>query len=113
MNVQDKNSIHLSFADGSDSVSVTGKLDSLYSSVSCIFSITGKKKLTARIETAKRSTNIRFNQIILPGKKADGPFGKEIEYDLPEKGIYTLIIGHSLMAENPYAGSFRLHVTLR
>jgi len=41
--------------------------------------------------------NIRINQLISPNNEKDGPFGREINYDLTEKGLYQIRIGESLM----------------
>lgn len=54
--------------------------------------------------------NIRFNQILFPNKLADGPFGHDVFMKLKQTGEHTLIIGHSLMAENPYSGRFMVEV---
>lgn len=56
--------------------------------------------------------NIRFDQIIMPDSTMDGPFGREIEYKLTQRGTYQLSIGESLMAGDPWAGVFLLRIQL-
>ncbi|WP_156307922.1 hypothetical protein [Sphingobacterium endophyticum] len=52
--------------------------------------------------------NIRFNQIIMPDKSSDGPFGKDLNYLLDQSGEYKLIIGESLMQGDPFEGDYIL-----
>jgi hypothetical protein len=113
VNVQQGNTINIAFAQNKNSISVDGHLDSIGASVICYLAATGGQKLKAEIEPKKNPANIRFNQIIFPDKKSDGPFGQQLEYDLTQKGSYQLIIGPSLMAENPYKGDFRLHIAVK
>ncbi|MDM1521766.1 hypothetical protein NZD85_10700 [Empedobacter stercoris] len=57
--------------------------------------------------------NIRINQIISPNNESDGPFGKEINYDLTEKGLYQIRIGESLMQGDPFEGNYTLKLQLK
>ena len=50
--------------------------------------------------------NVRFSQITMPNGDTDGPFGRDISYDLTAKGTYTLSLGESLMQGDPYDGNF-------
>lgn len=52
--------------------------------------------------------NIRFNQIIMPDKSSDGPFGKDLNYLLDQSGEYKLIIGESQMQGDPFEGDYIL-----
>jgi hypothetical protein len=70
-------------------------------------------KLIGKIKVDTQPANIRFNQIVTPTGQSDGPFGQDIEYTLTEKGIYKLLIGHSLMAENAHVGPFLVSLTLK
>lgn len=76
----------------------------------CNFQVRNKGTLTASIITPGSSGNIRFNQIFMPDKSADGPFNKTLNYDIKKTGLYKLIIGADLMAENPYKGEFTLEL---
>ena len=69
-------------------------------------------KLYALISPKDSTANIRFNQIIMPDGTADGPFGRDIQYDLAPNGIYTLIIDKSLMAEGSSETDFTIEVKL-
>ncbi len=113
VNIQLNNKIQIAFAADSNSITVKGYLDSIGSSVSCEIPVTTGKKIIAKIEPIKIPANIRFNQIIFPDASSDGPFGKELTYDLSQQGIYTIIIGSNLMAENAYTGDFLLHLMIK
>ena len=78
--------------------------------ITCNFQVRDNGTLTARIITPGGRGNIRFNQIFMPDKSADGPFDKNLNYDIKKTGLYKLIIGADLMAENPYNGEFTLEL---
>lgn len=63
-------------------------------------------KINAKISTKEKDFNIRFNQIKLPNGDYDGPFGRDLTYDIKEKGEVWLIIGKSNMASGNTTGSF-------
>lgn len=67
-----------------------------------------KGKLTSPSDTA----NIRFNQITMPNGNQDGPFSREIDYELTQPGTYQLSIGESLMAGDPWGGEFTIEIEL-
>lgn len=69
-----------------------------------------KPKITAKITTKQQDFNIRFNQIKLPDGKMDGPFLREITYDVPVSGELWLIIGKNNMADGKTAGRFSVSV---
>lgn len=77
-----------------------------------ILKITGfsKSDIKAAISTKEKDFNIRFNQIKLPNGDYDGPFGREITYDVKGKGEVWLIIGKSNMASGNTKGSFTVSV---
>jgi hypothetical protein len=63
-------------------------------------------KINAKISTKEKDFNIRFNQIKLPNGDYDGPFGRDLTYDIKEKGEVWLIIGKSNMTSGNTKGSF-------
>lgn len=66
--------------------------------------------IKAKISTKEKDFNIRFNQIKLPNGDYDGPFGREITYDVKGKGEVWLIIGKSNMASGNTKGNFSVSV---
>jgi len=66
--------------------------------------------IKASIVTKEKDFNIRFNQIKLPNGDYDGPFSKDITYDVKGKGEVWLIIGKSNMASGNTTGSFTVSV---
>ncbi|MBB6371907.1 hypothetical protein [Chryseobacterium shigense] len=69
-----------------------------------------KPEIKARISTNEKDFNIRFNQIRLPNGEYDGPFSREISYDIKESGEVWLIIGKSNMASGNTKGGFNVSV---
>lgn len=69
-----------------------------------------KPQLKAKIITKQNDFNIKFNQIKLPDGMMDGPFGREITYDISEKGEVWLIIGKNNMADGKITGAFSVNI---
>jgi len=69
-----------------------------------------KPKISAKISTKEKDFNIRFNQIKLPNGDYDGPFGRDLTYDIKERGEVWLIIGKSNMASGNTKGSFTVSI---
>jgi len=67
-------------------------------------------EIKAKISTKEKDFNIRFNQIKLPNGDYDGPFGRDLTYDLKEKGEVWLIIGKSNMTSGNTKGSFTVSI---
>lgn len=62
--------------------------------------------LEGSITAGDQMANVRFTQILMPDGSADGPFSRDIDYDLPQKGRYTLLLGENIMAGDPWEGKF-------
>lgn len=108
-NSQKNDTITMLVEDGNGIYRGLGTIDSL-GHVYIKFTNKEIGNLTATITPVDGSGNIRFNQILFPDKTADGPFGKEMVLELKQTGEHTLIIGHSLMADNPYNGKFKVEL---
>ncbi|MGS2738815.1 hypothetical protein [Sinomicrobium sp. M5D2P17] len=67
-------------------------------------------QLSARLESKDTLANLRFTQIFFPDGSADGPFGRELEYDLEKPGTYVLSVGENMMAGEPWSGDFTIEV---
>ena len=65
------------------------------------------KRIQAEI-AADSLGNIRINQIIKPDGSSDGPFGRELDYEVKTPGPYKLIIGESKMQGDPFSGDYVL-----
>ncbi|SMC81103.1 hypothetical protein [Moheibacter sediminis] len=70
-------------------------------------------KLSLKITPKDTVANLRINQIIDSKNNSDGPFGRELEYAIKEKGIHKIIISESQMAGKPWAGAFTFEVKLK
>lgn len=87
-----------------------GSLDSIHSKIYVKFKNENTGELNAKIITTTGKGNIRFNQIIFPDKSSDGPSGMGLKIPLKQKGNHVLVIGHSLMAGDPYFGKFEVQL---
>ena len=56
--------------------------------------------------------NLGISQIISPSGKTGGPFGREVEYPIDEKGIYKVSVSEDLTDERPYSGRFLFDLRL-
>lgn len=109
-NRQTGDTIFMNFKNEKDLFVAEGSLDSIHSKIYVKFKNENSGELKAQIITTTGKGNIRFNQIIFPDKSSDGPFGMDLKIDLKQKGNYILVIGHSLMADNPYFGKFKVQL---
>lgn len=112
-NKQIGDTIAMSFKNDENIFSAEGHLDSLNSKVYVQFKNEDLGELNAQIVPDAGKGNIRFNQIIFPDKTSDGPFGMDLKIPLQQKGNHILVIGHSLMADNPYYGNFKVQLNIR
>lgn len=69
-----------------------------------------KTKLTGSIVPVENEMNVRFNQIKLPNGKMDGPFSRQISYDISESGEVILVIGKNNMADGKIEGQFSVTI---
>lgn len=110
LNEQSGDTIHMIVPDDNGIYSAFGVIDSIQPRIYVKFANEDTGNLTAAITSVEGSGNIRFNQILFPDKTSDGPFGKQMVLQLKQTGEHTLIIGHSLMADNPYNGKFKIEL---
>lgn len=87
-----------------------GFLDSIHPRIYVKFKNEDSGELEAKIVRITGKGNIRFNQIIFPDKTSDGPFGMDLKIHLKQKGNHIIVIGHSLMADNPFSGKFKVQL---
>lgn len=67
-------------------------------------------KISGQITPENPDLNIRFNQIRLADGKFDGPFSREMTYDVKEKGEIWLLISKSNMASGESKGKFTVNI---
>lgn len=109
-NKQIGDTISMNFADEKGLYTAEGSLDSIHTRVYIKYKSEDLGELNATIIPSTGKGNIRFNQIIFPDKSSDGPFGMDLKIPLKQKGNHILVIGHSLMADNPYFGKFKVQL---
>lgn len=109
-NKQINDTIFMRFANEKGLYTAEGSLDSIHSKVYVKFKNEDLGELNAKIIPSTGKGNIRFNQIIFPDKSSDGPFGMDLKIQLKQKGNHVLVIGHSLMADNPFWGKFEVQL---
>lgn len=109
-NKQIGDTIFMNTKDEKNLLTAEGVLDSVHSKVYVKFKNETLGELNGKIIPTTGKGNIRFNQIISPNKASDGPFGMDLKIQLKQKGNYILVIGHWLMADNPYYGTFKVEL---
>ena len=116
-----KDSINYSVADSAVHISldkknpvktISGKLKGNNQPIKIYIDINSGDTLQVFIEPSEQDANIRLNQIIYPGGRADGPFGRDQKFALGKPGQYQLIIGNNLMAEGNTKEAFTLHLSV-
>ena len=91
-------------------ITINEKFDQNHDKMILKISDFNKDKISAKITTDQKDFNIRFNQIKLPNGDMDGPFSRELDYQVKGKGEIWLIIGKSNMASGNTEGSFTVTV---
>lgn len=112
-NKQIGDTIFMNYKNEKHSFTSEGFLDSIPSKIYVKFKNEDSGELEAKIVATTGKGNIRFNQIIFPDKTSDGPFGMDLKIHLEQKGNYILVIGHSLMADNPFSGKFKVQLEIK
>lgn len=110
VNKQVGDTIFMNFKNEAGFFEAEGSLDSIHPRVYVKFKNEETSELKSAIITPTGKGNIRFNQIIFPDNTSDGPFGMEVEMKLTQIGNHVLVIGHSLMADHPYQGKFKVQL---
>ncbi|WP_407484083.1 hypothetical protein [Elizabethkingia meningoseptica] len=67
-------------------------------------------KISGQIIPDSGPQNIRFNNIELNNQSIDGPFGRDFNYEVNQKGDYSIVIGKSLMADGSQKGKFKVQL---
>jgi hypothetical protein len=89
---------------------VKGHLNGVGSRSVIEFEILESDTLQAQVKPVTGTGNVRINQIQLPDKSLDGPFGQTLTYPLKKTGTYKLIIGEDMMAEGNWKGDYVLTI---
>lgn len=69
-------------------------------------------KLNLKVSPQDTLANLRISQIVDSKGNSDGPFGREVQYKILEKGLHEVIVSESQMAGEPWGGRFTFEVTL-
>jgi hypothetical protein len=112
-NKQFGDTIFMNYRDKKHFFVAEGFLDSIHSRIYVKFKNEEPGELEATIVPTTGKGNIRFNQIIFPDKTSDGPFGMDLKIHLDQEGNYIIVIGHSLMADNPFSGKFNVQLEIK
>lgn len=105
----DSGIIKLTLVNGKASVTTQKEKDQ---TIYLKFESEGYKKITAHLSSPDSTANIRFSQIFMPDGTMDGPFGRDLNYDLPMDGLYKISIHESLMAGDPWSGILKAEIEL-
>jgi len=107
---EEKDKVIIITKDGSSSFKIDEEFTDKHDKLILKITNFNKPKISAKITTKQQDFNIRFNQIKLPDGKMDGPFMREITYNVPASGELWLIIGKNNMADGKTTGSFSVKV---
>lgn len=77
-----------------------------------VFDSDTANRLSVKISSPDSLANLRINQIIDAKENADGPFGKELDYKIQEKGLHHVIVSENQMAGNPWGGRLKFELKL-
>jgi|SRR5690606_6590349 len=69
-------------------------------------------KLKIKITSKDSLANLRITQIIDSKGVSDGPFGKEIEFPIIQKGKHQILISENQMQGEPWGGRFTFEAQL-
>lgn len=69
-------------------------------------------KLNLKITSQDSTANLRISQIIDSKGNTDGPFGREVEFPIMEKGIQKILVSENQMQGDPWGGRITLDVKL-
>lgn len=105
----DSGIVNMSLKDGSGKIRIEKKKDR---TIYIRFNVTGYNKLSAHLSSPDSTSNIRFSQIFLPNGDMDGPFSRDLEYDLPSDGSYQVSVHENMMAGDPWEGVFDVTIQL-
>lgn len=74
------------------------------------FKSEGYSRLYGNLYSKDKQANIRFCRIITPGGVSEGPFLKDIEYDLLHDGVYRLAINENIITGSPWSGDMKVQL---
>src|SRR5690606_9402348 len=64
------------------------------------------QKVNLKISTQDSTANLRITQIIDSNGVSEGPFGREVEFSIIQKGQHTIIISENQMQGDAWGGRF-------
>ncbi|MDR2886158.1 MAG: hypothetical protein LBU95_05195 [Rikenellaceae bacterium] len=111
--VADKSPTTIIVDGESMSMNIVDNLDSLTDSRTYTIDAMIGQTLYLSLAAPDEPANVRVNQIISPSGAADGPFGRDVQYEITEDGTWTIIVAESLMNGEEYKGEFTLTATLK
>ena len=112
LNIQLDTVIHVAFPKDSNAVTVKGHLARKGDPVVCYLPIVKGNKLMASLMPDDSTANIRISHIFLPNGNTDGPFGRNLQYKLTQKGVYKIYLGPNRMAGDPEDCDFLLRISV-
>ena len=70
-------------------------------------------KIKLKISTQDSTANLRISQIIDSNGISDGPFGREAEFSIVQKGKHQVIVSENQMQGDPWGGRFTFEAQLK
>lgn len=69
-------------------------------------------KIWVKLSTEDSLSNLRISQILDSRGNSEGPFGREAEFMVLEKGIHSIVVSENQMQGDAWGGSFRIEANL-
>ncbi|MDR2955260.1 MAG: hypothetical protein LBV43_09285 [Prevotella sp.] len=105
----DSDVVWINIIDGKGSVRTRKKPDQ---TIYFKFSTEGYEGMKAHLSSPDSMANVRFSQIFMPDGTMDGPFGRDMKYNLPMEGQYKISVHENTMAGDPWAGIVKVNIEL-
>jgi hypothetical protein len=112
-NVQIDTVINIVFSKDSSVLTARGSINKKSEPVICYLQVEKPGSINGIITPDDSELNVRFSQIYMPDNTSDGPFTRQLNYNLKQKGKYKIIIAPNNMAEGKRSGDFTLRLELR
>ncbi|WP_154662249.1 hypothetical protein [Vaginella massiliensis] len=80
---------------------------------SFVFDTNTANKLEIELVAPDSAANIHIAQLYGPDGIKAGPFGKKIEYALPAKGVYKVLIAENPQQNRAYNGEYEIKMKLK
>lgn len=69
-------------------------------------------KLSIKVSSVDTLANLRISRVMDSGNHSQGPFGRELEYNIQQKGLQKVVVSENQIGGKPWGGRFTFEVKL-